>query len=107
MLRIPPHTSAWRRGGLVKGNSLLRSGTAIATFDNDGRYGNYVDGRSHAAIYLGQGADGIYVLDQWARHAHDAQGKVIAIPKPVEKRTIRFHKAGRLENDGDNYYVIE
>lgn len=38
-------------------------GTAIATFDPSGKYGNHTDGRSHAAIYLGQDATGIQVLD--------------------------------------------
>ncbi|MBV8705322.1 MAG: BPSL0067 family protein [Acetobacteraceae bacterium] len=35
-----PLTSQWRRGALVKGNISIRPGTAIATFDGDGHYGN-------------------------------------------------------------------
>ncbi|EOL9052328.1 BPSL0067 family protein [Cronobacter turicensis] len=58
-----PHTIAWRRGALVKGNDSIAPGTAIATFDQNGRHGNHTDGRSHAAIYLGQNAYGIVVVN--------------------------------------------
>jgi hypothetical protein len=44
---------------------LATGAPAIATFDADGRYENRKDGTSHAAIYLGQDARGVYVLDQW------------------------------------------
>ena len=47
---IMPHTPAWRRGALVKGNMRIAAGTAIATFDGNGRYGSHADGRSHVAI---------------------------------------------------------
>jgi hypothetical protein len=40
-------------------------GTIIATFDPNGHYGNHTDGRSHAAIYLGQNASGIQIIDQF------------------------------------------
>ena len=58
----------------------LRPGTAIATFDPDGRYGNHTDGRSHAAIYLGQDATGIRVIDQWVRRVN---GKTDFSPSPT------------------------
>ena len=45
------------------GNKDLSPGTAIATFEN-GRYPNRPHG-NHAAFYLGQVANGIYVVDQW------------------------------------------
>jgi hypothetical protein len=45
-----PQTALWRRGALVKGSNTPQ-GTAIATFDPTGVYGNHVDGRSHAAIF--------------------------------------------------------
>jgi len=32
------------------GNMTILPGTAIATIDDDGRYGNHTDGRSHAAF---------------------------------------------------------
>ncbi len=102
-----PRTVAWRRGALVKGNMSIAPGTAIATFDGNGRYGNHTDGSSHAAIYLGQDASGIVVLDQWMTHRTLANGQRVATPHAVSKRIIRFHKAPRAENNGDNYYVVE
>jgi hypothetical protein len=89
-----PRTASWRRGALVRGNNSIVPGTAIATFDQDGTYGNHTDGRSHAAIYLRQDADSITVLDQWWGHH-------------VSVRLIRFHAAPRSVNDGRNYYVVE
>lgn len=102
-----PHTVAWKRGALVKGNTGIAPGTAIATFDANGRYGNHTDGSSHAAIYLGQDASGIQVLDQWMTYKKLPSGERVATPHYVSKRTIRFHKAPRAENNGDNYYVVE
>jgi hypothetical protein len=88
-----PHTSVWRKGEPVKGNQGIAIGTAIATFDQNNRYGNKVDGTSHVAIYLGQDAVGIQVLDQWVGH-------------PVSERTIFCRPAPRAVNDGRNYYVV-
>ncbi len=59
------HTSGWSPGAAVQGNLSLKPGTPIATFTGD-RYANATDGSSHAAIYLGQDARGMTVLDQWA-----------------------------------------
>ncbi len=56
-----PRDAQWIRGVQVKGFVGLPIGTAIATFDPNGRYGNHTDGRSHAAIYLSQDKDGILV----------------------------------------------
>ncbi len=98
-----PHTSQWHRGALVKGNMNIRPGTAIATFDADGRYGNHTDGRSHAAIYLGQDAHGIRVIDQWIQRQG---GKVIAVRSPAT-RIIRFDDSRLDIDNGNRYYVIE
>jgi hypothetical protein len=90
-----PLTHLWSKGGLVKGCNLT-AGTAIATFDADGAYGNHTDGTSHAAIYIGQSANGIDVWDQW-------------LGQPVHTRTIHFGGAAlgkKPVNDGDAYYVI-
>lgn len=89
-----PHTGSWRQGALVKGNNKIAIGTAIATFDETKRYGNKVDGTSHVAIYLGEDAIGIQVIDQWVGH-------------PVSERTIHFRSSPRAVNDGRNYYVVE
>jgi hypothetical protein len=92
-----PVTSAWKRGTKVRGTSAIQKGTAIATFDANGKYTNSTDGTSHAAIYVGQDAAGLQVWDQWTA-------------QPVHQRTIRFQggAAGvKPVNDGDAFYVIE
>lgn len=90
-----PHTSEWKRGQLVR-NALCESGTAIATFDSNGKYGNHTDGRSHAAILVAIDTDGLRVVDQW-------------IGQPPQERLIRFKggREGNAVNDGDMFYVIE
>ena len=90
-----PVTSGWHLGPKVKANAI-QNGTAIATFDADGAYGNHTDGTSHAAIYISQDASGLQVWDQWTG-------------QPVHRRTIRFQggAAGvKPVNDGDAFYVI-
>ena len=94
-----PQTALWKRGALVKGIPIL-PGTAIATFDPpsqqfpNGHYGNHTDLRSHAAIYLGQDATGLRVLDQW-------------VTQPFHERVIKFDDAKKDVNNGNKFYVIE
>jgi hypothetical protein len=89
-----PATASWSQGAQAKG-SAIAAGTAIATFDPNGTYGNHTDGTSHAAIYIGQDAGGLQVWDQW-------------VGQPVHQRTIAFRGgAGKPVNDGDAFYVIE
>ena len=95
-----PSTPAWHRGEPVKGNTAIPPGTVIATFDADGRYGNHTNGTSHAAIYLGQTADGIQVLDQW-------HGPTASTSSPVHQRTIHFRGWGHKVDDGDAFYVVQ
>ncbi|UXY09462.1 BPSL0067 family protein [Kosakonia sp. ML.JS2a] len=103
-----PRTANWKRGALVKGNMNIAPGTAIATFDDNGQYGNHTDGRSHAAIYMGQDDTGIEVLDQWVGHSTDpVTGAKKAKPMPVSSRHIHFYAQPRAENVGGNYYVVE
>lgn len=85
---LPP-TSQWKKGELVKGNSAIVAGTAIATFNASGVY------LGHAAIYVSQDDKAINVYDQY----------VTSPPKAIGPRPIRFDGAG--VNDGDNYYIIE
>ncbi len=59
-------SSGWTPGASIQGNAGIAPGTPIATFDPADRYANATDGSSHAAIYLGQDAQGVTVLDQWA-----------------------------------------
>ncbi len=73
----------------------MPKGTAIATFDTDGTYGNHTDGRSHAAICHEELPEGLLVWDQWFKH-------------PVAPRLIRFKNGSGLAcDDGDQFYVIE
>ena len=89
---------------LVKGNMSIRPGTAIATFDRDGHYGNHTDGRSHAAIYLGQDAERIHVIEQWNVWDHGQLVKHIA----PHERIISFNNPKvQSINQGENYYVVE
>lgn len=92
-----PRTAGWTRGAKVAGNAALAPGTAIATFDPAGTYGNHTDGRSHAAIYVSQAPNGIVVYDQW-------------LGQPVHQRTIRFPDPAdppKPVNDATQFYVIE
>ena len=82
-----PPSGLWHRGDAVRANSDIRKGTVIATFV----HGHY-DG--HAAIYLGETAEGIRVYDQWnAQKAH--------------VRVIHYSGKHAFVDDGNNYYVVE
>lgn len=88
-----PATNLWSEGPKVR-NAHLLPGTAIATFQN-GKYQNLTNGDSHAAIFLRQVTDGIFVNDQWAG-------------QPVSLRLIRFKGGqGTPNNDGDAFSVVE
>jgi len=58
-----PRATAWREGAEVRGNPHIARGTAIATFESDGSYTS--ESGNHAAIYLSQDDEGIWVYDQW------------------------------------------
>jgi hypothetical protein len=90
---LAPFTHLWKQGALVKGNTTIATGTAIATFDPNGTYGNHTDGTSHAAIYTGQDDTGLHVWDQWTG-------------QPVHQRVIRYGEPKPV-NDGNKFYVIE
>jgi hypothetical protein len=99
---MAPRTQFWRRGKKVRGAHDVQRGTIIATFDPSGCYGNHTDGRSHAAIYLGQTGAGIEVIDQWVDVSHGVHR-----PHPASRRVIRFRGGhGVAVNDGDQYYVV-
>jgi hypothetical protein len=87
-------TASWVRGERVQGNTSLRPGTAIATFAPSGHYANATNGSSHAAIYLGQTAQGVQVLDQWAG-------------SPAALRTIPWNNPGAAAaNTGSAFHVV-
>lgn len=85
-----PITRNWRKGAKVMGNDIP-SGTAIATFKGS-RYPNKRG--YHAAIYVSQTHEGIYVWDQWRG-------------KPVHLRLIRAHQSRKAPgNNASRYRVI-
>ena len=87
-----PHTSLWTEGPAVWGNTNIPVGTAIATFI-DGKYPSKPHG-NHAAIYMGQDATGIQVIDQW-------------LGQKPHKRTIRINNSSsNIVNHADAYSVI-
>lgn len=87
-------TRTWAPGNQVQGNTELMPGTTIATFGESGRYENRRDGSSHAAIYLGQNAQGIQVMDQWANYA-------------ASYRTIPWtNPSGKAANTGSAFRVV-
>ncbi len=94
-----PHTAKWREGEKIRKLTpgepdLVARGTAIAAFVN-GEYPQAGSTGKHAAIYLGQNAEGIQVLDQWRDKGH------------VEKRTIYWApRRPGLSNDGNAFSVI-
>ena len=65
---MSPHTTLWKRGVSLKDSDIgsIRRGTAIATFDDNGKYPTDGQGK-HAAIFLGKSVVGIQVLDQLGR----------------------------------------
>lgn len=91
-----PQTKLWREGKKVtRGDMTIPIGAAIATFV-DGKYPQEGTTGKHAAIYLGQNALGIQVLDQFRR-----QGVV----KP---RTIKWTPSSHnLSDDGNAFSIIE
>lgn len=91
-----PHTAGWKSGRKVQGDLTVPCGTVIATFGPAGTYQNLTDGSSHAAIYVGQSVEGLWVFDQWV-------GQV------CHMRVIRFKAPGDglNVNNGVMFSVVE
>jgi hypothetical protein len=93
-----PPTTQWKPGKRVLDAKIgeIQRGSAIATFDDKGKYPTDALGK-HAAIYLYHTKDAIIVLDQW-----DKQGE-------VKQRPISFNrpKGTPRSNDGNTFYLIE
>jgi hypothetical protein len=93
-----PQTSLWKKGKKVSEARIgeIPRTTAVATFDDKGRYPTDGLGK-HAAIYLTHDTNRILILDQW-----DDQGE-------VKERSIWFNrpKGTKRSNDADTFYVIE
>lgn len=90
-----PFAKAWKRGVLVRGQTNLKPGTAIATFIVDSKT-KAIRYQDHAAIYVKQDKIGIYVYDQW----------VNGTPTPIHPRIIHWQGKG-MANTGDMFYVVE
>jgi hypothetical protein len=91
-----PASFLWKEGTKVKGDKTIARGTAIATFEK-GIYPSHSTG-NHAAIYLEQDSQGIWVYDQWAAKPD----------KVVSKRRIGFRGGvGSASNDGDRFSIIK
>jgi len=82
-------TPTWKQGVQVRGNTSLAPGTPIATFNYNwggrARYGSEaqpvgVSGMSHTGIYLGQDANGVYMLNQWNSNGHCSGATVSYYP---------------------------
>ena len=94
-----PSSRLWRPGPVVQGNTAIQPGTAIATFDSNGRY------TGHAAIYLGQNEHGLRVVDQW--NNRDREDHIISQKSPG-KRTLYFNDPRHARvNRGESYRVVE
>lgn len=96
-----PTTPHWRQGEAVVGNTALRAGTAIATFER-GRYPNRPHG-NHAALYIRQGANGIYVADQW-KSAGKTEISVRLLPSLGKDKKGNFKHPS---NNADAFFIIE
>lgn len=100
-----PNTSQWRPGAHVI-DSKIQPGTVIATFDKSGKYppDSQMKHGKHAAVFLYQDSNGIYVLDQWDDDpAHPGKGG-----GQVKPRLIPYTKNPKnLTADLSSYYVVE
>jgi hypothetical protein len=95
-----PQTALWRPGVQVQGNTNIRPGTVIATFDSSGHY----DG--HAALYLGQDEHGIQVIDQW--NIRDSKTRAVIGHHLLSERILHFGESWHEYIDrGEFYHVVE
>lgn len=92
-----PHTSFWRKGPVVKNNTSVPAGTAIASGWNDeGHYPSNAH-HNHAALYMRSTKSGLVVIDQW----------VGIDTTKFRPHTLRFGNTHNApSNDGDAFYVI-
>jgi hypothetical protein len=92
-------TGNWRQGDDVVGRNSLQQGTAIATFVN-GRYPSNSHG-NHAAFYMGQVSDGIYIMDQWRSKSKIGKRFIRRKGKDAQGRFVD------PSNNADAFFVIE
>jgi len=102
-------TSQWRAGEPVvidgKINPNIKPGTAIATFDSNGRYPGQDDPHKNSGIFLGAGVMGgpgsARILDQWPAYASNPA-------HPPQPRDMRYYAdpTHDVSNNSHAYYVI-
>lgn len=95
-------TGSWKQGAPVIGNKTIREGTAIANFVN-GRWPGLSHG-NHAAFYLGQVSDGMYIVDQWKNNATKPRISKRFIRRLGEDKNGNFI---RPTENADAFWVIE
>jgi hypothetical protein len=91
-------TKRWRAGADVADNGDIKPGTAIATFDSNGRYPSGKD--KNSGIYLGPGTKGsIWILDQWPAHAPNPA-------HPPQPREVLNDNTRGASNNANAYHAI-
>jgi hypothetical protein len=86
-----PHDH-WYQGEEVVGANDVKPGTAIATFNDKGRFPSTAGWNS--GIYLGPGVNGsIWILDQWPGH-------------PPQRREVLNQHTSYPANNSSAYSVI-
>jgi hypothetical protein len=91
-----PVTKTWKQGQKIrKGDHSVPVGTVIATFV-DGHYSTLGRSNQHAAVYLGQDEQGIWVLNQ-----HNGTKKVVV------ERIPWMPRSSGLSNDGKAFSVVK
>ena len=93
-------TDNWKKGARVRRHTTIKRGTAIATFVN-GVYENKEHG-NHAALYISQEPDGIWVLEQWTDLANPQKRKLEFLG-PDNDTGPYFNPS----NNGDAFSIIE
>lgn len=79
-------TASWRAGAWVmEAGPSIRKGTAIATFDQDGRFPQHRTGQ-HAALVLRVMGSGIWVVDQWRNNGGKIGKRLLRLPAPGQQR---------------------
>lgn len=96
-----PTTAHWRQGEAVVGNQMIKPGTAIATFVK-GRYPNHSHG-NHAALYVKQGINGIYIADQWSAASKTKISVRLIQSQGKDKKGNFIHAS----DNADAFFVIE
>jgi hypothetical protein len=90
-------TASWSQGDKVMDSPLLKRGTAIATFNDKGKYASHATG-NHACFFIKSVGKGFVVLEQHVKPD----------PDKIQTRTImsRGDKWVSVCDNADSYSVI-